>query len=138
MADSESNEFKLDSFDHIGHVVRDCEATIKSWSSLLGAGPWTTREAGVLKLAWGKLGQVQVELLQPIPDTKSLWADFLDTHGEGLHHICVRVGDVDAAAAKLVAEGGEVLVTTPGVFAYVDIRGPGSVILELLQTPAQG
>ena len=137
MTDSTSTDFKIDSFDHIGHVVRDCEATIKSWSSLLGAGPWTSREAGVLKLAWGKLGQAQVELLQPMPDTKSLWADFLNTHGEGLHHICVRVADVDAAAAKLVEKGGEIMVSTPGVFAYVNIGGPGSVILELLNTPAQ-
>jgi hypothetical protein len=46
------------------------------------------------------------------------------------------VDDVDAAAAKLVAEGGEIMVSTPGIFAYVDIGGPGSVILELLKTPA--
>ena len=106
MADFESHEFKLDSLNHIGLVVKDCDATMEAWSSLLGIGPWTVR------------------------------ADFLNTHGEGLHHICARVGDVDAAVAKLVAEGGEVMVSTPGVFAYVNIGGPGSVILELLKTPA--
>lgn len=126
---------KLDSYDHIGLVVKDCEATSKSWSSLLGIGPWTVRDVGILKLAHASLGPVQFELIEPLEE-KSLWADFLNTHGEGLHHICCRVDDVDAAAAKLVAEGGEIMVSTPSVFAYVDIGGPGSVILELLKTPA--
>ena len=127
---------KLDSYDHIGLVVKDCEATIGSWSSLLGIGPWTVRDVGILKLAHASLGPVQFELIEPVAE-KSLWADFLNTHGEGLHHICCRVDDVDVAAAKLVAEGGEVMVSTPGVFAYVDIGGPGSVIMELLKTPEQ-
>ncbi len=137
MKDSESHGFKLDSFDHIGHVVRDCDATIKSWSTLLSVGPWTTREFDVLKLAWVNLGEMKVELLQPLPDTNSLWADFLNTRGEGLHHICVRVSNVDDSVARLVAQGGKVLISTPGVFAYVDISGPGSVILEVLKTPTQ-
>ena len=134
MNDLSDYGIKIDAFDHIGHVVGDRDATIKSWSSLLGAGPWRTRDADVLKLAWGKLGEAQVELLQPVEGTKSLWADFLNSRGEGLHHICVRVGDVEEGVAKLVAQGGELMITTPGVFAYVKIGGPGSVILELLKT----
>ena len=137
MKESESPRFKLDSFDHIGHVVKDRDATIESWSKLLGAGPWTTRDGGVLKLAWGNLGEIRVELLQPVAGTDSLWADFLNTHGEGLHHVCVRVADIDESVAQLVAEGGKVLISTPGAFAYVDIGGPGSVILEVLKTPAK-
>ena len=126
---------KLDSFDHIGLVVKDCDAAVESWSSLLSIGPWTVRDIGGLKLAQATLGPVQFELIQPVA-AKSLWADFLNTHGEGLHHICGRVDDVDVAAAKLVAEGGEVMIAIPGAMAYVDIGGPGSVILELLKTPA--
>ena len=38
---------KLDSYDHIGLVVKDCEATIGSWSSLLGIGPWTVRDVDI-------------------------------------------------------------------------------------------
>ncbi|HEY90318.1 MAG TPA: hypothetical protein G4O07_00650 [Dehalococcoidia bacterium] len=136
MTDSKSQGFQLDSFDHIGHVVKDCDATIESWTKLLGASNWTTREGGPLKLAWCQLGEAKVELLQPVPGTKSLWADFLESNGEGLHHICVRVPDIDKAIASLVEQGGEVMISTPGVFAYVNIGGPGSVIVELLKTPA--
>ena len=125
---------KLDSFDHIGLVVKDVEATTKSWSSQLGIGPWTIKDVGDNKLAFATLGSVQFELIEPVKE-KTLWADFLNTQGEGLHHLCVRVADVDDAVAKLVAEGGEVMIHYPGAFAYVKTGGPGSVILELSKTP---
>ena len=126
----------LDSFDHVGVVVKDCDATIKSWSSLLGAGPFKITSGGsVLKLAHGLIAGVTFELLQPLED-KSLWAKFLKDHGEGIHHICTRVPDVDAAVAALVAQGGKLLVGGPGTWAYVDIGGPGSIIMELLKTIA--
>jgi len=35
-----------------------------------------------------------------------------------------------------VEQGGEEMISTPGVFAYVNIGGPGSVVVELLKTPA--
>lgn len=129
------NTVKLDSFDHVGHVVKDREATMKSWTDKLGAEQWTTRDSPVLKMAWCRLGGTMVELLQPA-ENKSLWAKFLNSNGEGLHHICCRVKDIDAACNSLVAQGGKILISTPGAFAYVELGGPGSVILELLKTPA--
>ena len=125
---------KLDSFDHIGHVVKDRDATMESWTKLFGVEWRRVVDSGALKMATGALGSVDVELLEPTED-KSLWAVFLKTHGEGLHHVCARVADVDAAVAKLVEEGGEVMISSPGAMAYVNIGGPGSVILELLKTP---
>ena len=125
---------KLDSFGHIGLVVKDLDASVKTWSSLLGIGPWTIRDVGALKLAFGKLGDVEFELIPPVKDG-TLWADFLKDNGEGLHHLSGRVADVDEAVSKLVAEGGEVMTHTPGTFAYVKTGGPGSIILELLKTP---
>jgi len=135
MTDSKSHEFKIDSFDHIGHVVKDRDATMESWTKLFGVEWRKVVDSGVLKMATGTLGLADVELLEPTED-KSLWAAFLKTHGEGLHHICYRVANIDDAIAKLTAQGGEVMISTPGIFAYVNIGGPGSVILELLKTNA--
>jgi len=108
---------------------------MKSWTDKMGAEQWTTRDSPVLKMAWCRLGDTMFELLQPTED-KSLWAKFLNTNGEGLHHICCRVPDIGAACDSLVAQGGKILISTPGVFAYVELGGPGSVIIELLKTPA--
>lgn len=130
------SKITLDSFDHIGLVVKDVKAASESWSSKLGIGNWRFSDGGnILKLAHVQIGPVQYELIAPVEGKKSLWADFLEARGEGLHHLCHRVADVDEAAAKLVEDGGKVLVSYPKVFAYVEIGGPGSVILELLKTP---
>ena len=126
---------KLDSFNHIGHVVKDRDATMESWTKLFGVEWRRIVDSGALKMATGTLGSVDVELLEPTED-KSLWAVFLKAHGEGLHHVATNVTDVDAAVEKLVAEGGEKLIGIPGAMAYVDTKGPGGVIMELLKTRA--
>ena len=132
---------KLDSFGHIGIVVKDCEATAERWSSLLGIGPWTIRDnpGGNLKIGHAAFGPVRFQLLEPLeenisendPPARRMWLDFLNTKGEGLQHIAAYVDDVDAAAKKLEAEGGNIIFLAPGREAYVEIGGPGSVILEL-------
>ncbi|MEE8398674.1 MAG: VOC family protein [Desulfobacterales bacterium] len=130
----------MDSYNHTGIVVKDAEATAESWSRKLGAGPWKFTDGGPLKLAHGNIGEIQYELLEPLEGQGSLWADFLAERGEGLHHISHNVADVDAAAAKLVEDGGKIMVyggnpiAIPKWMAYVEIGGPGSVILELLRT----
>ena len=130
-----ADEVKLDSFNHIGHVVKDRDATMASWTKLFGVEWGKVVDSPALKMATGALGSVDVELLEPTED-KSLWAVFLKAHGEGLHHVAANVTDVDAAVEKLVAEGGEKLIGMPGLMAYVQIGGPGSLIIELLKTRA--
>lgn len=132
-----ATDVNLESFDHVGMVVKDAEATAKSWSALFGVGPWRFTPAGNLKLAHVKMGSIQVELLEPLDD-KSLWAAFLAEHGEGLHHVCTRVADVDAAAAALEAEGAEIMISIPKAMAYVRTGGPGSIIMELLESEEPG
>ncbi len=122
-----------DSYNHTGVVVKDAEATAESYTKKLGAGPWKFTDAGQLKLAHGNVGEIQYELLEPLEDT-SLWAKFLAEHGEGLHHICHNVADVDEAAEKLEADGGTIMIRIPKAMAYVQIGGPGSIIIELLKT----
>jgi len=128
---------KLNSVDHIGIVVRDMEAAVESWSSLLGIGPWTKWEIpGSIKGAnAARSGGVMFELIEPVSET-AFHAEFLRTHGEGLHHICVLVDDVDAATKELEAEGGQIIFLNPGVASQVEIGGPGSISLELRREPA--
>jgi len=128
---------KLDSFDHVGVVVKSREATIKSYGGKLGVGPWRMTEAGqgVVALAHARIAGTLFELLEPVVGKKSLWGDFLNSHGEGLHHIAVKVADVDATVATMVAQGGKVMTSIPGGWmAYVEMGGPGSLIVELLST----
>ena len=70
-----------------------------------------------------------MELVQPV-DGQGVHADFLDSNGEGLQHINVHVKDVDGEVAKLVVQGARVLLSEPGVVAYVGDL-PGGLVLEL-------
>lgn len=126
-------EIQLGELEHIGHVVRDRDATMKAWTELFGALDWTTMELEQANLSIGfcTLGGTKIEILQPNDET-TLWGVFLKEHGEGLHHLCYYVDDVAATTATLVRKGGKQTFEMLPYVSYVDIGGPGGFILELL------
>ncbi len=58
---------------------------------------------------------------------------FLDTWGEGLHHVGFYVDDVDAVVKELTGKGAKLLIHDPGNFAYLDAGGPGGAIFEFMR-----
>ncbi len=135
------DKVELKSMNHIGIVVKDCDKVIESWSEMFGIGPWTFREMGggsvKLRVGVAYIGQIRIELIQPV-EGKILHADYLEEHGEGLHHLGFYVDDVDAAAASLVEQGAKKLIDNPGNFVYVDTGGPGGVIFEIMSEHLRG
>jgi methylmalonyl-CoA/ethylmalonyl-CoA epimerase len=140
---SASQQFQAKSIGQISYAVNDIDKTIESWSRLYGIGPWTFREnSGVdakgrpwkARLAFAHVGPVEVELVQCI-EGRIFQSRFLDTWGEGIHHIGFYVDDVEAELKKLVAQGAKVFVHDPGRFAYLDAGGVGGAIFELIQRP---
>ncbi len=138
-----ARKLELKNVDQIGIVVRDIDKVIESWSSLFGIGPWTYTElggtdekgrGGKARLAFAYLGPVKIELIQCI-EGRIFHSDFLEKHGEGLHHLGFYVDDVDGEAANLVEQGCEVLSTMPGAYAYMGTSGPGGVIFEVIRKP---
>ena len=136
-------------------VVRDLDAALAEYSERLGIGPWWVslygpprltgmRIRGVetpysMKLAIAWTGDTMWELIQPV-DGPSIYKEFLDAHGEGLHHLLVNHSGVefDAAIADFSARGcpplmegqmGEVR------FAYIDTEGPLKTVLEIVDRP---
>ena len=136
-----NDKVELKSVDHIGIVVRDCDKVIESWSELFGLGPWTFREVGgggvKLRVGVGYLGPIRIDLIQPV-EGRVLHSEFLEEHGEGLHHLGFYVDDVDKEAAKLVEKGGKILINNPGNYIYLDTGGPGGVIFELMGEHLRG
>ena len=145
MEKQESQELKIESIAQLGIVVRDVDKVIESWSKLLGIGPWNTSEMETTdkagnkaktKLGFASIGPLQIELIQSV-EGKTFYADFLEKHGEGIHHLGVRVDDIDAATANLAKKGVKVLFGRRGRFAYMDTGNPGGVIYELIQRPRE-
>ena len=136
-----AHKLQLKTVDQIGIVVKDIDKVIESWSSMFGIGPWTFRDISgtdaegqstKVRLAFTQLGPVQLELIQPM-EGRIFHSDFLDTHGEGLHHLGFFVDDFEGEVANLLAQGVKVLSEGPGIYAYLDTGGPGGVIFELIK-----
>ena len=137
-----THKFVPKTVDQIGIVVRDIDKVIESWSRLFGIGPWSFRDVDrtaergrpyKARLAFANMGPLQIELIQPSAEGRIFHSDFLETVGEGLHHIAFRVDDIDGEASNLVAQGAKVVDTGPGQHAYLETGGPGGVIFELIQ-----
>ena len=93
---------------HVGVVVRDIEQALGFYRDTLGLAVHkiqTMDDQGV-RAALLTLGDSEIELLQPVVDDNGV-ARYLERRGEGLHHVCFEVDDVDGdlrALQKLQVE----------------------------------
>lgn len=128
--------------DHVAIVVRNLEQSLQFYRDTLGIAPsrvidFPSEGVKIAFLPMGGLGGSEIELLEPTSTTTGV-ARFLETRGEGLHHICLEVADIDHALADLRAHGAPVLDTTPRLTAegrgiFIHPKGTSGVLLELVQ-----
>lgn len=96
---------KIKKIDHIGIVVANITEAAKTYAQNL-ALPYLHEEVSEpyhCKIAFLRCGEVLIELIEPTGEGPS--KTFLDTHGEGIHHICYEVGDIQEALAKAQEKG---------------------------------
>ena len=82
-------------------------------------------------------GDSRLELLAPTAPDSPI-AKFLEKRGPGLHHVALRVGDLNAAVCRLKANGARLLNeprTGAGghIYVFVHPASTGGVLLELIQ-----
>jgi methylmalonyl-CoA/ethylmalonyl-CoA epimerase len=84
--------------DHIGIVVEDITKALQVYQSALGLPLKEVLEVPdqQVKVAFLPLGESNLELVQPTSDDTGI-ARYLARRGEGIHHICIEVEDIDAA-----------------------------------------
>jgi methylmalonyl-CoA/ethylmalonyl-CoA epimerase len=88
------------------------------------------------KLIFFNMGQVSIEIIEPIGGP-STWKEFLDKHGDGVHHIAFTVKSTKAAADDLSTHGIPPIqsgVFEGGSYVYSDTEKELGVILELLDS----
>src|SRR5258707_6483421 len=128
--------------DHVAIVVRNIEAALRFYRDTLGIAPsrvldFPQEGVKIAFLPMGGPAGSEVELLEPTaPDTGI--ARFLEKRGEGLHHICLEVPDIQHALDELQAAGTPVLDPTPRPTAErhgisIHPRGTSGVLLELVE-----
>lgn len=128
------------SIHHIAIVVRDLDVALAFYRDGLGLEMTERREVpeeGV-EIAFLPAGEGEIELLQPL-DEESGVARFLKKRGEGLHHVCLAVEDVEAAMERLRATGAQLLSEEPRVnvhgtrYVFVHPKSAHGVLLELYE-----
>lgn len=127
---------------HTGMVVRslqDAYAFYRDALSLRLVKEAVMEDQGV-KAALFDIGNSFIELLEPIDPNFGI-ARFLETRGEGLHHVCLEVADINASLADLKAKNVELIDEEPregltGDIAFIHPRGLHGVLVELVHGPS--
>lgn len=125
--------------DHLGIAVKSLSAAKGIYEKLgLSISPEETVDAEQVRLVMVPLGESRLELLEPTSETSTI-AKFIAKRGEGLHHVCMRVPDLQAAVAKLKSDGvrlvsDEIKVGAGGHrYVFVHPSSTGGVLLELVE-----
>jgi len=123
---------------HIGIAVPSITEALRFYRDVLGLVPGRPESADGAKIVSLHFGDVAVELLEP-NDAASPVAKFLAKRGPGIHHVCYRVADLDAALARCRAAGYQLVDETPrrGVggrrIAFLHPKATNGVLLELTE-----
>lgn len=134
----------------IAWVVDDIERASRAWAEALGVEvpKWSLTDPreqantsyrgkpteARAKLAFFRLGQVSIELIEPVGGP-STWRDGLGEGGCRVHHVAFHVKDADRAVAHLQGQGAAVVQTgdyAGGRYVYLDTAERLGVVLELL------
>ena len=128
--------------DHIAIIVRNIEQALSFYRDTLGIVPSEikevpTEQVRIAFLPMGGPGGSEIELIEPITPDSSLMK-FLEKRGEGLHHICLEVDNIDTALQEMQEKGAPVLDKQPRIAAegraiFLHPKGTNGVLLELLE-----
>jgi len=130
---------KVKGIDHVGVAVKDGEDAATIYN-LLGLGVEHTEEIpdGGIKVAMLPVGESSIELLEPTRADSTV-ARFLEKRGEGIHHLAVRVEDIQGAVSELLAAGVKMIDQVPRTgahgtrVAFVHPAAAHGVLIELVE-----
>lgn len=127
------------SLDHIGIAVRSIADARRLYESLgLRVVHEETVEHEQVRTALIPAGDARIELLEPTTPDSTI-GRFLEKRGEGLHHVALQVGNIEAALESLKAQGvrlvSEDIQTGAGghLYFFVHPSSTGGVLLEICQ-----
>jgi methylmalonyl-CoA/ethylmalonyl-CoA epimerase len=128
--------------DHVAIVVENLDAALGFWRDAMGIPLDKTEEnpGEHVNIAFLPVGDSEIELLEPT-DAGSGIGKYLAKKGQGMHHLCVEVDDIEAMIARLAGHGVEMINDTPRVreegtrYAFVHPKSAGGVLVELYELP---
>ena len=123
---------------HLGIAVKDLEAAREFYRSILkleSSDPILGGD-GTIKVSLIQVGDAVIELLQPMGN-EGVMAKFLEKRGEGIHHICYEVENIDAVIDSVKTKGiqvlGEPQMGAEGMSVFLHPRGTFGVLTEFVE-----
>jgi methylmalonyl-CoA epimerase len=123
---------------HLGVAVHNVEAALRFYRDVLQVPTRGPEEADGARIVHLEFGESEVELLEPLhPDSPI--GRFLAKRGPGIHHVCYRVPDLDAALAACTAQGYTLIDQEPRVgaggcrIAFVHPKSTDGILIELTE-----
>lgn len=155
-ANSNPEGIKLHRAVQIGIVVSDLDQATQMLTTLFGIGPfrfieWPDRPDAVfqfrgkqepirLRQAFVQVGNLELELIQPIEGDNNAYREFLDQKGGGIHHVLFEVTDIEPVLQKMDQSGVAVLQSGTGIrpgtrWALLDTAALVGFLVELRHRP---
>ena len=126
---------------HVAVVVRDLDSALGFYRDRLGLPVELVLpiESDGVTIAFLPVGESKIELVWPTDPTTGV-ARFLESRGEGFHHLCLEVADIAAELDRLAGEGIELIDSAPragadGPVAFIHPRSCHGVLVELVEAP---
>ena len=124
--------------DHIGIAVKSIDESLKFWEDTLGIKCHGVEEVAEqkVKTAFLPVEDTEIELLEGTSEESPV-AKFIAAIGEGIHHIAIRVDNLEEALAELKAKGVRLIDEKPrcgaggAKIAFLHPKATGGILLEL-------
>ena len=124
---------------HVALIVRSIDASLGLWRDMLGLELETVMDIPQdrVRIAFLGVGESKVELVEPTDDTTGV-ARFLESKGEGFHHVCFEVANLAETLIRLELDGLELIDSAPrrgaeGPVAFLHPRSCHGVLVELIE-----
>lgn len=133
----------LKQIDHIGIAVNDLDKSLKKYEKLyqVKAKQIEVMEDLNIRIGFIQIGEVMLELLQPIIPGEKRIGELLVNRGEGIDHIAYRVDNLDATLEQMKKDGVKLNDETPRAgahgarIAFVNAEESNNVLVELIELP---
>jgi len=128
--------------NHVAIIVENLDSALSFWRDALGLPVHKTEanEGENVNSAFLPIGESEIELLEPMTAESSI-GKYLAKKGQGMHHVCVEVDNIDEVMATLRAKGIELINDAPKVrpegtrYAFIHPRSASGVLVELYELP---
>jgi methylmalonyl-CoA/ethylmalonyl-CoA epimerase len=127
--------------DHVGVAVKNLGEAVRVYRDVLGLkfeGVHVLTERKIRVAFFSTGNETRIELLEPLGSDSTV-AKFLETRGEGIQHVAVKVDDIDAALAEMKRKGATLIDDKPQMgaegnkVAFIHPKSTKGVLLELCE-----